>query len=500
MSDLLLKVENVSKRFGGVLVLKDVSLTVRKGEIHALLGENGAGKTTLMNIFEGGIQPDSETIVFNGRRCQFRDIAESNAAGITVIHQELAVFGHMTILENLLMGELGNKTGLFLDWRQLEEKARKILSLINLDIDPFLRMDTLSVSEQQQIEIARALHRAADLIIMDEPNSSLSDKETKKMFDLVRGLAARGVSFVYISHKLDEVLKLVDRITIFRDGMFIDEVENKDLTEEQVAKMMVGRELDNIVSDRAIDQSETLLRLKNFSGPGFSNISLDLHKGEVLGLYGLVGAGRSELTSAIFGCNRVHSGEMELYGRPPLFDNVSDAIKAGIAMLPEDRKQMSMFMNLTVKTNMTLTRLPSLTTRIRLVDSRKEESTAEDFIRLLNIKTASRDTPVKNLSGGNQQKVALSRWLMLKPKLLILDEPTHGIDIGAKVEIYHLIRRLADQGMGVILISSEMPEILRLSDRIAVMCRGEITGVLDRTDASEETLVYYTTGIKRDIG
>lgn len=269
MTNVILTVENVSKNFGGVAALRNVSLTVRKGEIHALVGENGAGKTTLMNLLEGSIHPDSGSIVFKGEKRDFRSIAESNAAGISVIHQELAVFGHMTILENLLMKELADKKGLFLDWRGLEDKARRILSMINLDIDPFRRMDSLSVSDQQQIEIARSLHRASDLIIMDEPNSSLSEKETRKMFALVRDLAAQGVSFVYISHKLDEVLKLVDRVTVFRDGTFIGEVENKDLGEEQVAKMMVGRDLDKTVASTAKDTGEALLQVDNLSGRGF---------------------------------------------------------------------------------------------------------------------------------------------------------------------------------------------------------------------------------------
>lgn len=497
MTDVILTVENVSKNFGGVAALRNVSLTVRKGEIHALVGENGAGKTTLMNILEGSIRPDSGSIVFKGEKREFRDIAESNAAGISVIHQELAVFGHMTILENLLMKELADKKGLFLDWRGLEDKARRILSMINLDIDPFRRMDSLSVSDQQQIEIARSLHRASDLIIMDEPNSSLSEKETRKMFALVRDLAAQGVSFVYISHKLDEVLKLVDRVTVFRDGTFIDEVENKDLGEEQVAKMMVGRDLDKTVVSTIKESGEALLQVDSLSGRVFSDISFDLRKGEVLGVYGLVGAGRSELAAALFGSVPATSGQVRLMGKPVVINDVATAIQMGLAMLPEDRKIMSLFMNLAVQTNMTITKLPSLRGKAKLVDPQKETGISSRFVDLLNIKTANLSTPVKNLSGGNQQKVALARWLMLEPKLLILDEPTHGIDIGAKVEIYHLIRRLADRGMGVILISSEMPEILRLSDRIAVMCRGEITGILDRTEATEENLVYHATGIRR---
>lgn len=498
-SDYILQAKGISKSFGGVKALSDVNLKVRCGEVHAVIGENGAGKTTLMNIFGGIIKQDKGIIVFNGEKVDFNSLQEGFKKGISTIHQELTMIPHLSVMENIFMGNLRkfkiSSKGI-INQHKLINAAKKTLDLLELSIDPQRLVKNLSISEQQEIEIIKALSGDARLIIMDEPNSSLTDSETKRLFDIIGKLKKRGVSIVYVSHKIEEVVQIADRITVLRDGRFVGDLERSESTPARLFSMIAGRD-KNIAQPRQNNATDQIiLSIRGLSGNGFNNISFDLYKGEVLGFYGLVGSGRSELGRALFGADPVTEGTISLDNQPVFIDSPREAIAHGIAMVPEDRKEQALFMNLPVVLNMTISHLPKLSSLNFFIRPMHEKSIINDYIQLLHIKLNETNQPISALSGGNQQKVVLARCLMIHPRILILDEPTHGIDIGAKEEVHHLIEQSAAKGLGIIFISSEMPEIISMSDRIAVLHEGELAGILNREEVTKEKLIAYATGYK----
>ncbi|HET9003871.1 MAG TPA: sugar ABC transporter ATP-binding protein [Gemmatimonadaceae bacterium] len=493
----LLEVSGVHKRFGGVHALRGAQLALRAGEVHALVGENGAGKSTLINILAGAIRRDSGSIVFAGEDADFRSPAESQHRGIAVIHQELAMLPTLSVAENLFMGRMPSRLG-WVDRRAMRARARELLAEVGLDVDPATRVSELGVSHQQLVEIAKALSMGARLLIMDEPTASLTEHETQRLLALVRRLRAAGVAIVYVSHRFAEVFAIADRLTVMRDGATVRTMETARTTPPEVVALMVGRDLAHSSSAPAGAPAgapgDIVLELRGVSRAGsIANVSFDVRRGEIVGMAGLVGAGRSETARAIFGADPHDEGEILLDGRAVHFASPGDALAAGVAMCAEDRKQLALFMDKAVRWNISIARLPAISPA-GFVRRRRERALAQGFVDRLRVRTPDLATPVRQLSGGNQQKTVLARWLATEPKLLILDEPTHGVDVGAKAEIYALIRGLAAQGIAILLISSELPEILDLSDRIVVMREGRVAGVVPRAVANEQTIMMLATG------
>lgn len=492
----ILKAEGISKNYGGVRALDDVRFDLNYGEVHALVGENGAGKSTLIKVLGGVVPRNAGHIVYEGEEVEFERPIEAQQAGIAIIHQELLVMPSLTVIENIFMGRMGGRFGIF-NWKELERKAREAMALIDLDVDPYAIAQDLTISQRQMVEIARALSTNARLIIMDEPNSSLADAETERLFEVIESLQERGIAIIYVSHKIDEVLHISDRITVFRDGHYVGTLARAEATEERVINMMVGRDLDR--SSFAVPDTvgEKLLEVRNLSGRRFENVSFDLHQGEILAFSGLVGSGRSEVMRAVFGADIFDEGQINLDGRPVSFKSPREAIKAGLAMVPEDRKVLSLFMNLPVYKNLAMAKLPDMATT-GVVSEREEQRLAHEYVEKLDIRLSSVEEPVSSLSGGNQQKTVLGRWLATNPRLIIFDEPTHGVDVGAKAEIYTLMRQLAQEGVGLILVSSELPEVLALAHRVVVMHEGRVTGIIGHAEATEERLMAYATGVADD--
>ena len=498
---VLLDAAGVHKRFGGVHALRGVSLEVRAGEVHALVGENGAGKSTLINILAGAERRDAGRIVFAGRDVDFHSPAESQAAGIAVIHQELATLPTLSVAENVLMGRLPSRSG-FLDRHAMHAEARALLAQAGIGIDPRIPLSELSLSQQQLVEIARALSTGARLLVMDEPSSSLTEHETRRLLELVRQLRARGVAILYVSHRIAEVFSVADRITVYRDGAYVATVDAAAATPADVIGSMVGRALPTSVHNGSPSAGAPVLELRSLTRrgtgaegnrPPLHDVSLMVRRGEVVGLAGLVGSGRSEVARAIFGAEPFDSGEILLDGQRVRFRSPADAVRAGIAMVPEDRKGLALFVDQPVRSNISAVALPALT-RFGVVRRQRERAIAAEHVGRLQIRTPGLETPVRKLSGGNQQKTVLARWLLTRPKLLILDEPTHGVDVGAKAEIASLIGALARDGVAILLISSELPEVLALSDRVLVMRAGRIVSELDRADADERAVMLHATG------
>jgi ABC-type sugar transport system ATPase subunit len=495
-SDTILQIEGVSKRYGGVLALNNVRFDLHYGEVHALVGENGAGKSTLIKALGGIIPRDGGRITFEGRDVSFNTPGEAQDAGIAIIHQELSMIPDLTVMENLFMHNMSRRYGL-IDWKAMRRRTREAMELVQLDVNPGAMLRDLPISQRQMIEIARALNSNARLIVMDEPNSSLSEAESERLFGLIRNLKERGISIIYVSHKLDEVLSISDRITVLRDGHYVGTIPTHGATQFDVVRMMVGRDLE---AGAVPDQStvgDVLLSVTKLCGAGFRDVTFDVRRGEVVAFSGLIGAGRSETLRAIFGADRFTSGQITFEGKPVRFRSPADAIRHGIAMVQEDRKVLSLFMDQPIAHNMSMAQLPFMT-RTGTIRERRERGLVNDFVRALDIRLASIANPVSSLSGGNQQKTVLARWLATKPKLLILDEPTHGVDVGAKAEIYDLIRALAREGVGVVLISSELPEVIKLAHRAVVMHEGRMTGIITHASADEKTLMEYATGIRDD--
>ena len=488
----LLEATRVHKRFGGVHALQGASLAVRAGEVHALVGENGAGKSTLINILAGAVRCDEGRVVFAGREIDFHTPRQSQAAGIAVIDQELATLPTLSVAENLLMGRMPSRSG-WIDRAAMRRLAREQLAQVGLETDPDTPMRELNLSQQQQVEIARALFAGARLLVMDEPSSALTEYETQRLLEIVMHVRSRGVAILYVSHRMAEVFSIADRITVFRDGVDVGTIAASATTPAMVISTMVGRDLGEPSSHAARDMTATMIDVRGLTNGALHNVSLTVGRGEIVGLAGLVGAGRSEVAHAIFGAAPFDAGEILLEGRPVHFRSPADAINAGVAMVPEDRKRLALFLEHPVRTNISMVKLPVLG-RVGVVSRRRERALAVEQSRRLRIRAAGIEAPVWSLSGGNQQKTVLARWLAVRPKVLILDEPTHGVDVGAKAEIYALIRALARDGVAILLISSELPEVLELSERIIVMREGRVAASLNRAEADERVVMLHATG------
>jgi ABC-type sugar transport system ATPase subunit len=491
------KISGITKSFSGVVALNDVSFSVQHGEIHGIVGENGAGKSTLMNILSGVFHPDHGVVELDGKPVRFRDPREAQHLGVAMIHQELSLSRAMTVADNIFQGRmLANRLGFVDSARMLEESRHHLAALGVTDIDPRALVKQLSVSQMQLVEIAKAVSLDAKLLIMDEPTSSLTAGEIAKLLPIMKGLRAKGVSILFITHKLEEILEVADRVTVLRDGRYVDTVSAKDATAQKLVSLMVGREFERkahreFISDYS--DREVVLEVEGLcAGNRVRNASFKLHRGEVLGLTGLVGAGRTELLQAILGMEPATAGTIKVDGKPVTIRHPADAIKLGMGMVPENRKEEGMFLRLSVLDNMTMVHLRKLANRLLMVDRRRAARTADGYVTELAIKTPSLAQIAQNLSGGNQQKTIIARWLMHGPRILFLDEPTHGIDVGAKAEIYRIIDALSKQGVSVILLSSELPEVLNLCDRIMVMHHGEIRGVLSHKEADQVRIMSFT--------
>lgn len=486
----ILSVTNLSKSFSGVRALNNVHLEVQKGEVHALMGENGAGKSTFMKILIGLLTPDSGEIMFDGAALKSHNVGEVMKRGISMIHQELLTVPELTVAQNIFLGREPKRWG-FIDEKKLNEQAAELLAHLGVSIRPDARMKHLSVAEMQLVDIAKALSNEAKVIIMDEPTSALSDNEVATLFDIIRELKRKGVSIIYISHKLDEIFALSDTITVLRDGQFIATKPASEFTPNSLISMMVGRELDSLFPDIQAHNGPEVLAVKGLSQAGkFENISFAVHAGEVLGIGGLMGAGRTEVARALFGLDPHEQGEITMNGEPVSIESPQDAIRHGLGYVGEDRKASGFIPGLSVKHNITLACLPTFA-RQGFVAEQRETEAATKTVRDLNIKISGLNQRVVNLSGGNQQKVVIGKVLLSAPKLVILDEPTRGIDVGAKAEIYKLINQLTANGIAVILISSELPELLGLSNRIVMLAKGKQTAVLSTEEATPETIMHY---------
>jgi inositol transport system ATP-binding protein len=498
-----LRVSKISKSFPGVHALVDVNLEVAKGEIHALLGENGAGKSTLLKILSGAQPPDSGEMEFAGQPLVLANPHDAQRLGIVTIYQEFTLAPNMTVAENVFIGrEPGS--GVFVNWKEMASRTRSIIKSIGLDIDPMTLVHDLSVAEQQLVEIARALSMQSRLIIMDEPTSALSSKEVTKLFGIVRALKSQDVSIIFVTHRLEEVLELCDNYTVLRDGRQVGSGPIAGTTIDDLIRMMVGRQANALFhhEHHSTARPEVALSIKDLSRRGnardphatvLDNVSLFVRKGEILGLAGLVGAGRTELARAIFGADPFASGQIYIGKKLAVIASPQDAIRNGIGLVPEDRKQQALFLSLAIKMNVSMASLSHLKSWELFVDERAEEQMVEEFRRALNIRMVGPRQLVANLSGGNQQKVVLARWLALRPQVLIVDEPTRGIDVGAKVEVHNLLFEMAASGIAIIAISSELPEILAISDRIVTMREGKVTGEIDRAAATQEILLSMMT-------
>lgn len=496
--ETILQLRDITKEFPGVKALGGVSFDLRRGEVHAVCGENGAGKSTLMKIISGLYQPTSGTIVYKGEERHFASTTQSEAAGIAIIHQELNLVPHLSIAENIYLAREPRVAGLFVDRAKLRRDARACLQRLGLSLDPDTLVRGLSVAQCQMVEIAKALSLNAEVLIMDEPTSSLTESETAVLFDVIRDLKASGVGIVYISHRLDEMAEIVDRVTILRDGRFVSTDDFAALTVDDIVARMVGRSLEEKFPDRiSVPTEDVLMRVEGLTRAGvFENIDFTLRRGEILGFAGLMGAGRTEVARAIFGADPLDAGTVELFGRKVSIQSPQDAIREGLAYLSEDRKSHGLAVKMPVAANMTLAHLDGVS-KGGFIDFSEEEKIAQRYVDLLSIRTPSVHQVTRLLSGGNQQKIIIGKWLFRQSRILFFDEPTRGIDVGAKFQIYKIMDELASQGIGVILISSELPEILGLTDRVAVFHEGRITGVLETRETSQEEIMHYASGHAR---
>lgn len=494
MNDTLVLMEGIDKRFPGVQALKDCQFNLKRGEVHALVGENGAGKSTLMKILAGIYPFDSGTITFKGEQVTVPNPHTAQVMGISMVHQELNLMSHLTAAQNIFIGREPLR-GFLLDENTQNNKAQELFDLMNLSLNPTVKVGNLTVAKQQMVEIAKALSFNADVLIFDEPSGALTDVETAELFRIIRQLKENGTGIIYITHRMEELKEISDRITVLRDGLFVDTVKTKETSIDQIIKMMVGRVIYESSPEIPEDRNQdVVLEVKNLSrGKDLKNVSFQLKKGEILGFAGLVGAGRTETARAIFGADPFDSGEVIIKGKPVHIKRPSDAVAHDVAYLSEDRKRYGLCLSLDVKTNIALTIFHKLSVLLGWIKEKSVNAISKQIVDQLSIRTPSIEQKAKNLSGGNQQKLVVGKWLANDADILIFDEPTRGIDVGAKQEIYTLLNELASEGKSIIMISSELPEILRMSHRVIVMCEGRITGNLDYTEATQESIMSYAT-------
>lgn len=494
--ETVLEIQGLSKSFLGVKALDHVSLSVRRGEVHAVIGENGAGKSTMMNIILGDLQRDEGEIIFKGKPVHFKSPAEAIAAGISMIHQEISLVPTLSIAENIWL----HREDRFMHGPLIDNKARMkatkelLEEQMKIGLDPKTPVFALTVAQCQLVELARAVSCNSDVIIMDEPTSSLSDKEVRILVDTIHRLKEQGVAIIFITHKIEELLEISDRVSVYRDGRYIGTRECADTGRDELIRMIIGRELTEQYPDIHAQKGEVLLEVKNLCGEAYHDVSFQVRKGEIIGFSGLVGAGRSEIMRGLFGIDKVKSGEIYLEGKKVSISSPKDAVALGIGMVTEDRRDYGIIQTASVRANLSLAALPQFCTKLSLVRKKKEREATDRMIREMTVKVADPEMLITSLSGGNQQKVIIGRWLMNHPKVLILDEPTRGIDVGAKSEIYSIMGQLAEQGLSIIMVSSEMPEILGMCDRIFVVRGGRIVAECPKQEATQELLGQYALG------
>lgn len=498
MGEVILTMKDIDKSFPGVHALDHVNFEVKRGEVHALMGENGAGKSTLMKVLTGIYTKDSGTITFEGKETEFHNTREAQDAGVVIVHQELNMLGHLTVAQNIFIGREFKK-GIKIDDKKMNEEAKKLFDRLHIDIDPSDTMSDLTVGKQQMCEIAKAISHEAKVIIFDEPSAALTEAEIEELFKIIRDLREQDLGIVYISHRMDEIKVITDRVTVMRDGTYVGTLITKDSTKDDIINMMVGRVIyeDPKTESMVAPDAPVVLKVDHLNaGKMVQDVSFELRKGEILGFSGLMGAGRTETARAIFGADPKESGDIYINGEKVTINTPQDAVKCGIGYLSEDRKRYGIVVQKTVAENSTMACLENFMSGI-FINKKNEKKVAQDYVESLATKTPSVDQLVVNLSGGNQQKVVIAKWLINDCDILIFDEPTRGIDVGAKNEIYKLMNKLASEGKSIIMISSEMTEILRMSDRIVVMCEGRKTGEVRIEEATQEVIMNMAT---REIG
>lgn len=493
MAEVVVSMKKIQKSFPGVHALDDAQIELKKGEVHGLIGENGAGKSTLMKVLTGIYERDSGTVVVKGREVDYKTPGDALEDGISMIHQELNLMPHLTVADNIFIGREPKK-GLVLDKREVNRQTKALLESLNLDIDPNTTVSRLSVAKQQMVEIAKAISLNSDILIMDEPTAALTTSEIDELFKFVNDLKAKGVGIVYISHRMEELKIITDDITVMRDGQYVDTVRTGDTDMDQIISMMVGRTIyeEPKTKSSVPDGAPTVLKVEHLSSPDVHDVSFELKKGEILGLAGLMGAGRTETARLIFGADPMTDGKIFINGKQVNIMAPFDAVENGIGYLSEDRKAFGLAVGLSVADNTVMADMDNFVNG-GIVNEGKIAKVTNEYVDKINIKTPSIKQLVRNLSGGNQQKVVIAKWLVKNCDILIFDEPTRGIDVGAKSEIYKLMNQLAGEGKSIIMISSEMPELLRMSDRIIVMCEGKMTGEIDIAEATQEGIMKFAT-------
>ena len=494
MGDLILSMKGITKSFSGVAALKNAALDLKAGEVVALMGENGAGKSTLMKILTGIYSKDSGEIKYMGQDVCYKGPAESEEAGISIVHQELNMMNDLTVAQNLFIGR-EEMNGLLIDDKKMNEKARELFKVLKIDINPAEKIGNLTVGKQQMVEIAKAISSKAKVIIFDEPTAALTDSEIEELFKVIRDLKKQGTGMVYISHRMDEINVISDRVIVMRDGEYVGTLITKECSKDDIIKLMVGRTIlgEPKTASNVAKDAPVVLKCENLNrGKAVKNVSFELRKGEILGFSGLMGAGRTEVARLIFGADKKDSGKIFINGKEVAINTPEDAVAHGIGYLSEDRKRFGLIVEKSIEENTVISSLNDFVKGI-FIDRAKSKEVSQKYVENLKTKTPSVSQLVKKLSGGNQQKVVIAKWLVRDSDILIFDEPTRGIDVGAKSEIYALMERLAKEGKSIIMISSELPEVLRMSDRVIVMCEGRITGTLDIAEANQEVIMESAT-------
>lgn len=492
IGETILKLNHISKLYPGVVALDDMNMEFREGEIHAIVGENGAGKSTMIKTISGAIEPTSGTIEINGEVFDKLTPKLSRQKGVAVIYQEFTLVPVLSAADNIFMGEY-MLNGMVLDRKAMEEKTRELFDRLHVNIDPKAKVADLTTGFQQIVEIAKAISKDANVLIMDEPSAPLTITEVEAMYEIVDRLKAEGVTIIYISHRMEEIFRLSDRVSVIRDGKYITTLNTAETNKQELIKLMVGRELNETYPERENPSGEIIMKLNKVSGNGVKDISFEVKRGEILGLGGLVGAGRTELAQLIFGSEPITSGEIIYKGEILHVRNCQQAIEKGIAMIPEDRKRHGVILDMSIKDNTTMPCLKKISPK-SIINTKKEMEVTENYRKSLLIKTPTIEQLVKNLSGGNQQKVVLAKWLAMNPDVIIFDEPTRGIDVGAKHEIYEIMNELANEGKAIIMISSDMEELIGMSDRIVVLCKGRVAGSIEKQEISQESILTKAAG------
>ena len=495
MGETILRMQGIHKYFAGVHALNSVNFELEAGEVHALMGENGAGKSTLIKVLCGIHQRDKGTVEYLGKEVNFHNIGESQDAGISVIHQELNMMGHLTVAQNMFIGREFKKNG-FIDDRKMEQEAQKLFDRMGVKIDPSARLGSLTVGKQQMVEIAKAVSRDCKLLVLDEPTAALTLPEVEELFKIMNEMKAKGIGMIYISHRMDEITRISDRVTVMRDGEYVGTVNTADVTRDDIVKMMVGRVImgEQKSHSNVAEDAPVVLEVRHLNaGKEVKDVSFQLRKGEILGFAGLMGAGRTEVARALYGADKKQTGEVFINGKKVNIKTPAQAVNHGICYLSEDRKRFGLMLQKSVTENSAIASVDDFLTAGVIINDKKMREVSEEKNKLLRTKTPSMDQLLKNLSGGNQQKVIIARWLIKNSDIFIFDEPTRGIDVGAKSEIYNLMDELVKQGKSIIMISSELPEVLRMSDRVLVMCEGRKTGELDISQATQENIMQLAT-------